>query len=62
MQNCTFLALIRGPLQVAEESIERFIEDQAFPLKYVLAHPPVTHRKTEKERQVADWGRRSQII
>ncbi len=55
--------------QLVSESIECCIEGQAFPRSYDLApRPPLppslshhqagpaTHRKTEKERQVADSG------
>ncbi len=47
------------------ESIDRYIEDQAFSLSYDLAPPPLfpvckarpaTHIKTEQERQLAVGG------
>ena len=50
-------------LYTESESIEWFISCQAFSLSYDLVPPPrlVTHRKTEKERQLAGerlgkWG------
>jgi hypothetical protein len=44
----------------SSESIQWFIEDQAFSRSYDLASPlsparPTTHRKTEKERQFVGW-------
>ncbi len=61
----TYPLLFCASLCLAPESIEWFIEDQGFSPSYDLAPPPpsppslprpATHRKTEKERQLADGG------